>query len=75
MRITRIHINAVIGMCFQFILTILLITALFLLITEKVNVDGIKDIIVGALIPTIAITLNGLSDTVKTFAKIKDDND
>ena len=73
MRTTTLHINAALGMSFMFVLTVLLCVALFLLISETVDANGVKDIVVGALIPVIAISLHGLSQTVQTFAKIKDD--
>ena len=65
---TRLHINAVLGMALQTVLTVMLIAALLVLVTQRIDVDESRDIIVGALLPIIGMSIKSMSDIAMKFA-------
>lgn len=67
---TRLHTNTAIGMGLQFLLTAGLIAALLMLITERIDANGAKDIISGALLPIIGQSITNLSSIAKRFTYI-----
>ena len=73
MKATRLHTNAFMAMVLQTLLTAGLIGALFFLVTERVEANGAKDIITGALLPVIAMSLKQMGDIAKEFAGMRED--
>ena len=73
MKYTRLHTNAFLAMSLQTLLTAGLIAALFFLVTERVEAKGAKDIITGALLPVIAMSIKQMGDIAKEFAAMRED--
>ena len=75
MKFTKIHTNSLVGLLFQTILTGGLIIAVVVLVTDKVATNGATDILTGALLPVIAMSIKELSETAQRFASMKDKDD
>ena len=73
MQFTKVHTNALVALLFQTLLTGGLIVALVILVTEKVDVNGAKDILTGVILPVIVMSIRAMSKMARRFASMKED--
>ena len=74
MHFTNVHTNALAALLFQTILTGGLIVAVVLLVTETVDVNGAKDILLGSLLTVIGMSIREMSEAARRFASMKEDS-
>ena len=74
-KFTKIHTNALSGLFFQSIITAGLIFCIYMLISNKVEANGARELIIGALIPTIGNSIREIASISKRFTYIKDEEE